>query len=149
MIQIERATPDDVERLSEIKRRAFDFSQGMADSGEFDIDYHLMVMRRGIYYTIIAEGRIVGGIDVVPEATGCYLVNEIFVDPDYQKQGVGGRALQLMEEDTADAHIWTLYSGARSYDNHRFYERLGYVKVEDYRPEDPNGPQFFKFEKHV
>jgi GNAT superfamily N-acetyltransferase len=55
----------------------------------------------------------------------------IFVDPVYQRLGIGRRAWQFIEDTYPDARTWTLETAGYATTIHRFYEgKCGFSKAE-------------------
>lgn len=80
-------------------------------------------------------GQVVGllhasfrpALDKPPEV----VVQALVVDATRRSQRIGERLMQVAEQwarDNSSATV-SLYSGVQRADTHRFYERLGYVKV--------------------
>lgn len=53
--------------------------------------------------------------------------------PKYHGHGIGHRVIEFIENDNPDAKTWELVTPFESYRNHYFYEKLGYVKVNEYK----------------
>ena len=155
MVRFELARPDDVEGLVAAALSAFaDEARkyGHYPPGLAALERHLEAMREGVYYKIVAEGRIVGGIMIAGLGEGRYKLDTIYVEAGYQNRGIGAQAMTFIEQ-AIPAKRWTLKTPATSYQNHHFYEKLGYKKVrvaapEEY-PDDPNVLSFFIYEKEM
>jgi|GEM_PF-3311039 GNAT superfamily N-acetyltransferase len=63
---------------------------------------------------------------------------EIFIDPEYQKQGYGRLFMEKLEEKTLEKglSIIQLYASSRVFG---FYENLGYTEFDPYTKFDPQG----------
>ena len=84
----------------------------------------------GTLYSVIAEvaGRTVGMTRVLGDGVLCFLVQDLIVHPDYQRQGVGTRlmdaAMAYIDSHAARKAYVALFS-ARGLEH--FYERYGFV----------------------
>ena len=55
-------------------------------------------------------------------------VEQLYVDPNWTGQGIGGRLVEVAKRERPDGlQLWTFQSNHRA---HRFYERHGFVAVE-------------------
>jgi GNAT superfamily N-acetyltransferase len=79
---------------------------------------------------IVCDGQIIGGIVVFDRGQGHFHLDRIYVDPDYHNRSIGTRAMHFIEA-TYPATKWTLDTPIWAVRNHHFYEKLGYVKVEE------------------
>jgi GNAT superfamily N-acetyltransferase len=80
------------------------------------------------YFVIHHQGDVVGGM-IVFGSSGDYWLGRMFVDPMAQNQGIGARAIDLLEDEYPDAKRWALETPSWNTRNHRFYEKLGYARV--------------------
>ncbi len=65
-------------------------------------------MHVGDYYKILVGDQIVGGVIVLRKRPREYELGRIFVDPDYQNQGVGTQAFEFLWQEYPLAKKWTL-----------------------------------------
>ncbi len=86
-------------------------------------------MRFGDCYTILADGRIVGGIIVFRQKIRQYELGRIFVDPDFQNQGIGTQASEFLWETYPLAKRWTLGTPAWNRRTRHFYNKVGFVEI--------------------
>jgi len=87
------------------------------------------MMRRGDYYTIIVEKQIVGGIIVFRQGIRQYELGRMFVDPSFQNQGIGARAIEFLWETYPLAKRWTLGTPAWNGRTRHFYKKMGFVEI--------------------
>lgn len=75
----------------------------------------------------VAGGRIVGSVRAFPspDGTTCY-VGRLVVRPEWRRHGLGAALLCRIEAEFPDAVRFELFTGHKSTDNLRLYERLGY-----------------------
>jgi RimJ/RimL family protein N-acetyltransferase len=137
MIELFRAEPIDAERLAFVSERAFhsDIHCGApklgGPTGYKSAAWQEKMMEVGDYYKILLEGEIVGGIIVFrKERLRCEL-GRIFVDPDFQNQGIGTQAFGLLWARYPFAKRWVLGTPAWNVRNQHFYKKLGFVELGD------------------
>ncbi len=108
------------------------------DNGDFFREW-LLPYEESVGYKIIAGEEIIGGIIVwiLPEAHN--ILGTIFVDPNHQDQGVGQQIWTFIEETYPETASWRLGTSSWATKNHHFYEKCGFVKVDEdplIKPED-------------
>ena len=111
----------------------------------FDVDRELPEMRcaasefsgRGGRFWVAEENaRIIGMIGCEPFRNGdAYELRRLYVHKGWRRQGVGARLVELVEREASAnrASCIELWSDTRLVTSHRFYERLGYIRIEDLR----------------
>lgn len=92
---------------------------------------------------------MIGGIVVFSDKEGGYTLGSIFLKPSYQNQWIGQRVIQLMEEEFSDAKTWFLDTPYLSFQNHHFYEKMGYAKTGEEQPEKDREFKIFLYEKRM
>ncbi|MDY0186578.1 MAG: GNAT family N-acetyltransferase [Syntrophus sp. (in: bacteria)] len=65
--------------------------------------------------------------------SGTCLIGRLIVHPHYQGKGIGTALMKSLEKAFPEADRFELFTGNKSMNNIRLYERLGY---EAYREED-------------
>ena len=116
MIEIRKATTDDVKQLTEIQARTFLDDNKLkppgcsleGPPGYNSADWNARWMGRTPYFKILLDGQIVGGIIVFDLGQGHYELGRIYVDPDLQNQGIGQQAVRQMFAAFPEAVQWTL-----------------------------------------
>ncbi|SFC51819.1 Acetyltransferase (GNAT) domain-containing protein [Bacillus sp. OV322] len=81
------------------------------------------------HYTIIADGRIAGGVDIMKITKHHYRLFRIFLDTAFQNQGLGAKVIALAERNFPEAEMWSLNTPQDNFRNRYFYEKLGYKVV--------------------
>lgn len=97
--------------------------------------------------TIIIEDKIIGGAFVVAIGKKGE-IGAIFIEPSYQKRGLGKQLMLEIEKQYPKVKKWKLETPAESVGLHRFYESLGYVKVGEMK-DNKSGMVGFKYEKEI
>ena len=81
-------------------------------------------MTVGKYYKILADDRIIGGFIVFLKGQGCCELGRIFIDPDFQNQGIGTRAFEFIWTEFPEARRWTLGTPAWNRRTRHFYDKV-------------------------
>ena len=139
MIEIKKATLKDAARLTEIQTRTFDDDNKLKPPGcsmegppGYDsVDWNAGWIAKTPYYKILFDGQIVGGIIVFALGEGLYELGRIYVDPDFQNQGIGQQAVRQMFGAFPEAQKWTLGTPSWAIRNQHFYEKMGFVRVRE------------------
>jgi len=133
-------TESDIPSVTPVMKRAFDDdaqkhlgkeSGGPPgyDNGDFFREW-LLPHDESVGFKILAGEEIIGGIIVWILPDGHNILGTVFVDPEYQDQGVGQRTWQFIERTYPETISWRLGTPAWATKNHYFYEKCGFVIVE-------------------
>ena len=154
-VRLERARRGDAEALTRVAVRSFDDDSqrfgGLPRGGPpgyDDVVWHRQAMRQGIYYKILVDGVIAGGIILYDLHRGHMNLGCFFIEPDRQGQGIGSQAVALIEAAHRRVTKWSLDTPAWSPRNHHFYEKLGYVRTGEEWADD-EGVRLWVYEKYV
>jgi len=150
MTKVLLAGETDVELLRDIALKAFRDDSILYGKMPPDIDsvkWHIMHIKSGMYYKIIYERKTVGGIKLFDFGNGHFRLGTIYIDPDYHNKKIGTEAISLIEKQFSHVKKWSLDTPYKSYRNHHFYEKLGYVKIGEECPEHDKEFYLFKYEK--
>lgn len=139
-ISFQLMADSDIPDLARVMKRAFDDdaqkhlgqeSGGPPgyDNGDFFREW-LLPYQESIGYKILRGGILIGGIIVWILPDGHNILGTIFVDPDYQDQGVGQRTWQYIERTYPETLSWRLGTPAWAIKNHYFYEKCGFMIVD-------------------
>ena len=133
-------TEEDLEQVVPIMRRAFDddaqkhLGQEKGgppgyDDGEF---FHtwLFPYPESVGYMVRTGDQVIGGIIVWILPEGHNILGTIFIDPDFQDQGIGGKTWQFIEDEHPQTKTWRLGTPAWAIKNHHFYQKCGFVQVD-------------------
>jgi len=146
MVRFRKARSRDAERLAQVSERAFhsDIDCGApglgGPPGYNSPAWQSKMMRIGEYYTIETEGQIVGGLIVLRKGTREYEVGRIFVDPDFQNQGIGTEAFEFLWKEYPLAKRWNLGTPAWNRRTRHFYKKVGFTEI----GEDGHGGVLFE-----
>jgi ribosomal protein S18 acetylase RimI-like enzyme len=85
-------------------------------------------IERHVVLKAIVDGRLVGSARGVVTDGVCE-VRRLSVDPALQRRGIGSALIDAVERRFPDVDAFELYTGNRSLENLRLYERHGYRPV--------------------
>lgn len=135
MATFRRARTQDAETLALVSKRAFDDdvhygAPGPGGPPGYDSSaWQQRMMRLGDYYVIEASGTVIGGIIIFRKAPRCYEVGRIFVEPEFQNQGIGGEAFRFLWKMYPLAKRWSLGTPQWNKRTRRFYAKVGFAEV--------------------
>ena len=75
----------------------------------------------------MVEGRLVGSVRAKEAETTCY-IGRLIVHPDFQGKGIGSQLMKEIEASFPEVERFELFTGHKSADNIRFYNKRGYVE---------------------
>ncbi|WP_019636694.1 GNAT family N-acetyltransferase [Paenibacillus fonticola] len=138
MLKIEKAQNTDAQRLTEIQKASFDeearqfnHNQPGGPPGYDSEDWQIDMMNHGHYFKIVLDDVIVGGAIIFIDGNQIHNLGRIYIDPQYQNQGIGTQAMQEIEQKFEGARKWWLDTPCWSLRNHHFYSKCGYTKVNE------------------
>lgn len=138
MIRFEIAKPVDSEKLIEVQVKTFDddsrrvFNRPSGGPPNYDSKETLLsTINNNIYYKILNNDDIVGGINICVINNEHYELQTIFVDPEIQNKGVGQQSMKFIEEQFPQVKKWTLDTPSPCIRNHHLYEKMGYQKTNE------------------
>lgn len=91
--------------------------------GNYDVDKTQIALSKTLNITAYSGDMLVGCLRILSDGYYFGTITELLVDPEYQKQGIGSKLLQLAIENTPT----TLYFGAQP-GLEMFYEQNGCQK---------------------
>jgi len=146
------AVESDAEALRDVSIRAFEEDKkryGAMPPGMGAMEWHLSMIKDGMYYKIELDNEIIGGIKLFNLGNGHYRLGAIFIHPEHQSKGIGTTAIHFIENEYPNITKWSLDTPYLSYENHHFYEKLGYCKTGEFKPEENREFCLFLYEKEV
>lgn len=141
-IEFKLANKDDIKKLIEVQSKSFyeDFCKYGECPTYNEPEQRMLELINGkdneTVYKILKDSEIVGDIIIRKRENNEYYLRTICVIPECQSLGIGQKALKFIEEEHPEATFWELITPFKSYRNHHVYEKMGYVKVEEYRQSD-------------
>lgn len=153
MLQLKRVEDNDVIILTGIKKRAFEaeFEKlGFTSEDMISKEWHERMMKNSIYYAILRNEEIIGGVNIFKGKNKEYYLCSIFIDSKLQNKGLGTQVIDILEQTYSDAKKWFLETPSMSVQNHHFYEKFGYIYVRDMVPNGaPEGFSLRVYEKTI
>lgn len=132
MINFIKASKADAELLVGVQIKAFSVDVNICGEGPpgYDsVERQIELMNSHIYYKLVDEGKIIGGFYIYPYGEGHYEIVRLFIEPSYQDKGIGSMTMKYIEELFDDLEVLELEASDFREDNHKFYEKRGYVKI--------------------
>ena len=150
-IIISQAETADAEMLKAISIRAFkgNFEKyGHYPPGLESLEWHQDKIKNGIYYKILDDKNLVGGLYMLAYPDNEMKIEYLFISPDYQGQKIGTKVMALIKEKYKEIKKWFLLTPYKDFGNHQFYEKLGYKKVGEVKPIENSEFKLFQYEKN-
>lgn len=134
-VRFVKARSGDAARLAEVSKLAFDYdihygAPGPGGPPGYDsAAWQQRMMHMADYYKILAGKRIVGGIIILRQRVREYEVGRIFVEPEFQDQGIGTEAFEFLWTAYPLAKRWTLGTPGWNQRTQHFYKKVGFVEI--------------------
>jgi ribosomal protein S18 acetylase RimI-like enzyme len=124
------AAPDDAAEILTLQKLAYESEARLYNDWTLPpLTQDLSDLRAEFATTVFLKAmegdRLVGSVRA-REAEGICRIGRLIVDPQFQARGVGTRLMRQIEAAFPQARAFQLFTGSRSEDNLRLYERLGY-----------------------
>jgi GNAT superfamily N-acetyltransferase len=139
MISLEKVKPEDAEEIVEIKRLAYTdedirFGGGKGEKLKCigDVNFIPWCMDRFFLYKIMFGDIMIGTFWLDHETddrANHFELQDFCIIPEYQNNGYGAKAMELMEKLHPLIKIWSLGTSAFSIRNQHLYEKMGYKKI--------------------
>jgi N-acetylglutamate synthase-like GNAT family acetyltransferase len=85
-----------------------------------------------VFLKAVCANRIIGSVRATLDSSTCQ-VGRLIVHPDYQGKGIGTSLMSKIVAAFSQAERFELFTGTKSINNIRFYQKLGY---REFREED-------------
>jgi len=126
-IHFEKASKDDALLLTGLSERAF--SNDEEPVGYDSVEWTLRNIDQNVFYKILYGEKIVGGFVLSERGDDEYFLIRLYVDPDFQGQGIGCKAMEFIEKMFPDVAKISLNTPSKNEGNRRFYHGLGYKET--------------------
>jgi N-acetylglutamate synthase-like GNAT family acetyltransferase len=149
-IKIPLATINEAKRLQAISVMAFkaNFEKyGHYPPGIETTDWHQEKIRQGIYHKVMYEDSLVGGIYLSLHPNQEMKIEYLYISPYYQNKKIGLTVMEQVEDQYNEIKKWFLLTPYKDFRNHYFYDKLGYKKVGELKPDENNEFKLFQYEK--
>jgi ribosomal protein S18 acetylase RimI-like enzyme len=129
-VTIVDASPDDAEAILALQKLAYEREARRYDDWTIPplvetLDSVRQQIAQHVVLKAIAGGRLAGSVRGVV-ADGVCEVCRLSVDPALQRRGIGSALLVAIERRFPDIEAFELFTGNRSVENLRLYDRHGY-----------------------
>ncbi|MGG4103237.1 GNAT family N-acetyltransferase [Paenibacillus lautus] len=138
MLILERAIKSDASKLAEIQKASFDDESKHFNNNEIcgplgydSVSWQEEMMHSCEYFKVLYNGEIIGGAMIFIETNQVHNLGRIFIDPNYQNQGIGKKVMKKIEGSFPDSVKWWLDTPRWSVKNHHFYTKCGFTKVRE------------------
>ena len=124
------ATIEDVAAIFDLQRLAYQTEAAIYDDFAIPPLVETLDQLRDQFHSkrilkAMEDGRIVGSVRAFQKDATCY-VERLIVDPEHRNRGIGTALLRQIEAAYPAAARFELFTGHKSVNNLRLYERLGY-----------------------
>lgn len=131
-VSFKAASFEDVDELMAVQNAAFDHDlKRYGECPAIMKDRQMMIERisRSIFYKIVADGRIVGTIQVNVRNERHYNLTVLGIHPDYDNKGIGTQAIQYLLDTYPEVDLWTLITPKDNPHSRHLYEKMGFVNA--------------------
>lgn len=135
-VRLVKATESDAESIFDIQVKVFtpllkkynDYDSNPANE---TIDRVVQRINRsnGDFYKILADGEIVGAINIFCKEDVHFWISPMFILPSYQGKGIAQETINLIEKMFPEAASWELATILEETRNCYLYEKMGYSKT--------------------
>lgn len=117
MLILERAIKSDASKLAEIQKVSFDDESKHFNNNEIcgplgydSVSWQEEMMHNCEYFKVLYNGEIIGGAIamIFIESNQVHNLGRIFIDPNYQNQGLGKKVMKKIEGSFPDSTKWWL-----------------------------------------
>ncbi|WP_064091264.1 GNAT family N-acetyltransferase [Rossellomorea aquimaris] len=151
-LSIKRTESHDINTLISIQKEVFAEDYAIYEDHDStpvnDTPEKLMEnMERYIHFTIWMGKQVIGGIDIRPLDEKRMRLSKLFLSTEYQNKGLGSKIIKRIESEFPSIKDWSLYTPYLNKRNQHFYEKRGYVKIDQVQVTEKL--LLFKYEKIV
>jgi ribosomal protein S18 acetylase RimI-like enzyme len=136
-ISIVQASPDDAGEILALQEMAYQSEAKLNDDWTIPpltetLPEIMSEFETKVFLKAVCADKIIGSVRATLESGTCQ-VGRLIVHPDYQGKGIGTSLMCRIETAFSRAERFDLFTGIKSINNIRLYQRLGY---QGYREED-------------
>jgi ribosomal protein S18 acetylase RimI-like enzyme len=129
-MKVEIANIDDLAEILELQIRAYQSEAEIYKDYSIDplIETPLELQelfKHKTFLKAVLDGKIVGSVRAYSKAETVH-IGRLAVEPSLQNQGIGTELLQSIEQHFSIAKRYELFTGHKSVNNLRLYNKLGY-----------------------
>lgn len=133
-IRFERACENDAMLIIDVRNKSFydDFIKFGECPGYNRAENDMKrSIQNSIMYNIIADEHVVGNVSFYSKGNGNFWIVCLAVIPEYQNMGIGSKTIKYLEMKYPDVKVLELETPVQNYRNCHFYEKCGFVKVDE------------------
>lgn len=133
-IVIEKACEEDAFKLVENRNKSFydDFIKfGECPGYNTTVDAMKQRIQDAHLFKIEVDSKIIGDISIRNREEDVFWIGCLEIIPEYQNKGIGSKVLSYILGQFPQAQRWGLETPVQDYRNCCFYEKMGFVKVDD------------------
>ncbi len=129
-VSIVQANPEDALEILALQKVAYQSEALLYDDwtispltqtqSQIEAEFESKVFLKAVQAKIIV-GSVRASLD-----NGACLIGRLIVHPDHQRNGIGTQLMLETEKSFSHAERFELFTGSKSVDNIRLYQRLGY-----------------------
>ena len=129
-IKIARANKDDASDILELQKIAYQKEATLYDNWTIPLLTQTLSeiqteFEKSFFLKALWNARIVGSVKGFIDFGTCK-IGRLIVHPDYQRKGIGALLMKNIETSFPNAKRFELFTGTKSVDNIRLYQKLGY-----------------------
>lgn len=130
MLKMERARHEDAGRIADCAREAY---QNIQKKYGFPLETYPSTeivasdIKNHIYYKILLEDDIIGGIYCVMQSPTHFLIEDLCILPQHQNKGYGQWVLTEIETLHPDVTTWELWTPLYQTQALHMYQKMDYV----------------------
>jgi ribosomal protein S18 acetylase RimI-like enzyme len=134
---IVQASPDDASEILALQKMAYQSEARLNDDWTIPpltqtLPEIVSEFEAKVFLKAVCANKIIGSVRATFDSGTCQ-VGRLIVHPDYQRKGIGTLLMCGIETAFSRAERFELFTGIKSINNIRLYQRLGY---REYREED-------------
>jgi len=134
-IYLKDTISEDAEILAQISKKAFDTDYLVGaplkiggPPGYDSPQFQLHMMKILTYKKIMFNEKIVGGVAYNSKKEGNFILERIFIDPKFHKQGIASEIMNILFNEYPNV-VWTLDTPEWNIRTKEFYEKHGFRQV--------------------
>ncbi len=133
-IKIIRADRDDIPKILELQKISYQKEAIQYDDWTIPplmqtLDEIMAEYENNVFLKAQCEARIVGSVRALLDSDTCK-IGRLIVHPKYQRKGIGSLLMKNIEATFPKAKRFQLFTGTKSADNIRLYQKLGYKQYQ-------------------
>ena len=152
-VKIKSANLSEVELIQNCAFDAFedDFNKyGSYPPNIESMDWICAEIDKGNFYKVLYGGAFAGGLCVELDADKILEIKYVFLGRQFQDKKIGSQVMGLIEKQFGEVELFKLLTPSKSFRNHHFYEKQGYIKTRVFNPiADDDDFSVFEYVKRV